>query len=127
MAEAIEFSVQGINEVKATLEKLGKDLESNLELNKELSTTLAQKASAMAPRLTGALAASVVGNPSGERAQIVAGSAAVPYAGVQEYGWPARNIKAQPYLVPAVKNNIGLIVEKYNDSIKESIKKYNLD
>lgn len=126
MAEA-NISIQGVQEVKDTLNKLGRDLESNIELNKELSTTLSQKASALAPRLTGALASSVVGNPSAEKAQIVAGNEAVPYAGVQEYGWPLRNIKAQPYLNPAVNNNMGYIIEKYNDSIQKAIKKYNLD
>ncbi len=126
MAEA-DITIKGINEVKATLNKLGKDLESNIELNKELSTTLSQKASAMAPKLTGALASSVQGNPSAEKAQILAGSAAVPYAGVIEYGWPDRNIDAQPYLNPAVNDNMGYIIEKYNESIKKAIKQYNLD
>lgn len=126
MAEA-NISIQGVKEVTDSLNKMARDLESNIELNKELSSTLSQKASAMAPRLTGALASSVKGNPSAEKAQILAGSDAVPYAGVQEYGWPQRNIKAQPYLTPAVYNNLGYIVEKYNDSIKESIKKYNLN
>lgn len=126
MAEA-NISIQGVKEVEDSLKKLGRDLESNIELNKELSTTLSQKASALAPKLTGALASSVVGNPSAEKAQIMAGSAAVPYAGVQEYGWPQRNIKAQPYLRPAVYNNIGYIIEKYNESIQKAIKQYNLD
>jgi phage gpG-like protein len=125
MAE--EITITGVKEVIDTLNKLGKDLESNEELNKELSSTLSQKASAMAPRLTGALASSVKGNPSAEKAQILAGSAAVPYAGVQEYGWPEKNIQAQPYLRPAVHNNMGYIIEKYNDSIQKAIKKYNLD
>jgi len=126
MAEA-QITITGVNEVKNTLNKLSKDLESNVELNKELSTTLAQKASAMAPRLTGALASSVQGNASAEKAQIMAGSQTVVYAGVQEYGWPEKNIQAQPYLRPAVYNNLGYIIEKYNDSIQERIKKYNLD
>lgn len=126
MAEA-EITISGVKEVTNALNKLGKDLESNIELNKELSTNLSQKASAMAPRLTGALASSVQGNPSAEKAQILAGSAAVPYAGVIEYGWPDRNIDAQPYLNKAVYDNLGYIVEKYNDSIKSAIKKYNLD
>jgi len=125
MAEAI--TVEGIKEVTDSLKKLNKDLESNIELNKELSTTLSQKASAMAPILTGALASSVKGNPSAEKAQILAGSAAVPYAGVQEYGWPDRNIKAQPYLNPAVRDNMGYIIEKYNDSIQKAIKQYDLN
>jgi len=125
MAE--EITIQGVKEVTDSLNKLARDLQSNIELNKELSTTLSQKASAMAPKLTGALASSVIGNPSAEKAQIIAGSAAVPYAGVQEYGWPERNIRPQPYLNPAVKDNIGYIIEKYNDSIQSAIKKYNLN
>lgn len=125
MAEAI--TVNGIKEVTDSLKKLNKDLESNIELNKELSTNLSQKASAMAPVLTGALASSVKGNPSAEKAQILAGSAAVPYAGVIEYGWPDRNIDAQPYLNPAVNDNMGYIIEKYNDSIQKAIKQYNLN
>jgi hypothetical protein len=126
MAEA-EITITGVKEVTDSLKKLGRDLESNIELNKELSANLSQKASAMAPRLTGALASSVVGNPSAEKAQILAGSAAVPYAGVIEYGWPAKNKQAKPYLNPAVNNNMGYIIEKYNDSIQKAIKQYNLD
>jgi hypothetical protein len=125
VAEAI--TVKGVKEVTDSLKKLNKDLEANLELNKELSTTLSQKASAMAPVLTGALASSVKGNPSAEKAQILAGSAAVPYAGVIEYGWPDRNIDAQPYLNPAVNDNMGYIIEKYNDSIQKAIKQYDLN
>lgn len=123
----VEVKIEGLEQVKASLDNLAKDLENNLDLNKELSTTLAQKASTMAPRLTGALASSVVGNPSSNKAQIVAGNGAVPYAGVIEYGWPDKNIEAQPYLVPAVTQNMGYIVAKYNDSIDSAIKKYNLD
>jgi len=125
MAE--EISIQGVKEVTDSLNKMARDLESNIELNKELSTTLSQKASAMAPKLTGALASSVIGNPSAEKAQILAGSAAVPYAGVQEYGWPERNIRPQPYLNPAVNDNMGYIIEKYNDSIQKAIKQYDLN
>ena len=126
MAEA-NISITGVKEVTDSLDKLSRDLKSNIELNKELSTTLSQKASALAPRLTGALASSVQGNPSAEKAQILAGSAAVPYAGVIEYGWPAKNKEARPYLNPAVQNNMGYIIEKYNDSIKKAIKQYDLD
>jgi phage gpG-like protein len=126
MAEA-NISIQGVKEVTDSLNKMARDLESNIELNKELSTTLSQKASALAPRLTGALASSVVGNPSAEKAQIMAGSAAVPYAGVIEYGWPDRNIDAQPYLNPAVNDNMGYIIEKYNESIQKAIKQYDLN
>ena len=123
----VEVTITGIKEIQKALMQVAKDLESNLELNKELSSTLAQKASTMAPRLTGALASSVQGNPSAQKAQISAGSAAVPYAGAIEYGWAKRNIQPQPYLTPAVNKNMGYIIEKYNDEIKKSVKKYDLN
>ena len=125
MAEAVV--IKGVNEAKAAINKFANELENNLTLNKELSSELAQKASALAPRLTGALASSVQGNPSEKKAQILAGSAAVPYAGVIEYGWPAKNKEAKPYLRPAVQNNMGFIIAKYENSIENAIKKYNLN
>ena len=123
MAEA-GISIQGVKEVTDSLNKLARDLESNIELNKELSTTLSQKASAMAPKLTGALASSVIGNPSAEKAQILAGSAAVPYAGVQEYGWPERNIEAQPYLRRAAWDNIGYVIDQFEANLESLKRKY---
>jgi hypothetical protein len=127
MAEVISFSVEGEAQVKAALDKVEKDLIDRSELNKDLSDELSRKASAMAPRLTGALASSVKGNASNDKAQILAGSNVVPYAGVQEYGWPAKNIQAQPYLRPAVFDNMDYIVEKYNKYIESIVRKYDLD
>jgi len=123
----LEVKIEGTQELQTLLTRLANDLESNSELNKELSTNLAQKASSIAPRLTGSLASSIVGNPSPQKAQIVAGSGAVPYAGVIEYGWPDRNIEAQPYLNKTVNSNMDYIVERYKQNIDDNIKKYNLN
>ena len=125
MAEGVTIS--GVNEVNSSLKKLASTLENNLSFNKELSSDLAKKASAVAPRLTGALASSVEGNGTQRKVQILAGSAAVPYAGVIEYGWPQHNIEARPYLRPTVQKNMNYIIAKYEDDIKANIKKYNLD
>jgi hypothetical protein len=127
MAEAISVSVNGEEQVKAALAKIGKDIIDRSDLNKDLSDELSRQASARAPRLTGELASSVRGNPSADKAQIVAGGGGVVYAGVQEYGWPEKNIQEQPYLRPAVYENLGYIEEKYNDYIKSIIKRYDLD
>lgn len=127
MAGAISISVEGEGQVKAALAKVEKDIIDRSELNKDLSDELSRKASAMAPRLTGELASSVRGNPSSDKAQIVAGGGGVVYAGVQEYGWPEKNIQEQPYLRPAVYENLTYIEEKYNDYLKSVIKRYDLD
>lgn len=127
MAEAISISVKGEEQVKAALAKVEKDIIDRSDLNKDLSDELSREASARAPRLTGELASTVKGNPSADKAQIVAGGGSVVYAGVIEYGWPEKNIQEQPYLRPAVYDNLNYIEEKYNDYIKSIIKRYNLD
>lgn len=127
MAEAISISVSGQKEVIAAIHKVEKDIENRIDLNKELSDELSQQASARAPRLTGELASTVKGNASADKAQILAGSNTVVYAGVQEYGWPEKNIQEQPYLRPAVYENLTYIEEKFNNYIGSIIKKYNLD
>ncbi len=126
MAEGFSVVVKGVDNIQLLLSKLGKDIESNSELNKNISSFVAKKASAIAPKLSGALASSIVGNGTSERAQIVAGSSTVPYAGVIEYGWPQKGREARPYLMPAVNNNMKEIVQEYGKGIDQAIRRYNL-
>jgi hypothetical protein len=126
MAEGFKVVVQGIDNIQSLLNKLSKDIESNSGLNKNISSLIANKASAIAPKLSGALASSIVGNGTSERAQIVAGSSSVPYAGVIEYGWPQKGREARPYLMPAVNDNMKQIVQEYGKSIDQAIRRYNL-
>lgn len=95
--------------------------------NKTLGTEIAAKAAAIAPRLTGALASSIRANRAQKRVQIKAGNSKVPYAGVIEYGWPRRGIESQSYLRRAAFDNKDYISQKYEDNIKDIIKKYNFD
>lgn len=124
MAEAISVELNGVKEVQESLKKIESNLTNLTSLNKELGLEFSKKASAMAPKLTGALAASIGYTATPDKAQIYAGSQTVVYAGVQEYGWPEKNIKAQPYLRPAVYDNIKEIVNKYEDYIASIVKKY---
>jgi hypothetical protein len=121
------INIQGVQEVKSSLDKFEKDIESSSDTIQTLGKELASKASAIAPQKSGKLASSVGSKFENKSLQIYAGNETVPYAGVIEYGYPLRNIKEQPYLRPAVNNNMGLIEQKYNEQIEKSIKKYNLD
>lgn len=51
---------------------------------------------------TGRLAGSVRAGRGKTKAVVRAGGARVPYAGVIHYGWPARGISPQPFLVSAL-------------------------
>ena len=62
---------------------------------------MSPSAAAMAPHRSGTLAGSVRGNQAKTMAAVRAGGARVPYAGPIHWGWPRRNIAAQPFLVDA--------------------------
>jgi hypothetical protein len=88
-------------------DRLRRDLKTASRKLDDLSTghgrageIVAARARSLAPRRSGALASSVGsrGTPGAMEAYATA-----PYAGVHEYGWGARHIRAQPYLRPAAE------------------------
>ena len=127
MAEALIINVKGVDTLTALLLKFSDDVKKLNGFGTEIGNLIANNASALAPKRTGALAASIGSVVKENGVQIYAGSERVPYAGVIEYGWPAKNRQAKPYLMPAVQNNMQAIIKKYEDGISGRIKKYNLD
>lgn len=127
MAEALKFTVKGTDLLTVKLLKFAEDVKDAKVFSNDLGSAIIKDASAIVPRKTGALAASLGHTQTATGVQVYAGSQAVPYAGVIEYGWPARGRKEQPYLRPAVYNNIDSVVKKYEDGIDKTIRKYNLD
>jgi phage gpG-like protein len=94
--------VEGARRLRATLKQAGDDLEDLKAAHARAAAIVVARGRPGAPvGETGRLAASVRGSGTKAGAIVRAGSAALPYAGVQEWGWPARHIAAQPFLVPA--------------------------
>lgn len=127
MADGLAVEVTGLRECVKALKDLGDDLSDLKEANGTLGREIASRASALAPVRSGRLAASIKSNKAAKKVQIKAGSARVPYAGVIEYGWAARNIRPQPYLRKAAFENKNYIKDKYEENIKDVIRKYNFD
>lgn len=96
--------VEGGRRLRQTLKAAGDDLSDLKAAHGHAAEIVVPRARAGAPTgETGRLAASVRGSGTKQGAFIRAGSAALRYAGVQEWGWPARHIPAQPYVVPAAR------------------------
>ena len=68
------------------------------------------------PVRTGALRGSIEIDLSGAPEHVDVGSA-LPQAGVLHYGWPAKNIRARPYLEPATVD----LLPQYPDDWLEAI------
>jgi len=112
--------VEGGARLRKTIKAAGDDLS-------DLRAAHARAAEIVVPRMrsgapvgeTGRLAASVRGSGTQTAAIIRAGSAAVPYAAVQEWGWAAKNIPPQPYGVPAAEETEPQWYGAYLDEVED--------
>jgi len=121
--KGVTYEVKGGRRLRATL----KDVESGLEdlkaVHGEVAQIVVDRAMTTVPRVTGALAGTIRGSGTQSMAVIRAGFAKVPYAGVQEFGWPRRNIPPNPYLRPAAHETEPTWLRVYNDEIEELLSK----
>lgn len=77
-----------------------------------------QRASRGAPVLTGALARSVLVPTTGDGVTV---GSNLPYAGVQEMGWAAHNISAQPFLRPALADGTPEVQAAYQAEVQANL------
>jgi hypothetical protein len=96
MAEFLRVRTEGADEVERSLARIGVRL-SDLDFTKIASEGM-RLAAEFAPKVSGALRASIKGSKSKSRATIKAGSARVPYAAPINYGWAKRNIAPSNFL-----------------------------
>jgi hypothetical protein len=90
--------VEGLAKLQRQLKAMGADLDDLKDVMARISQEGARVAAGFAPRRTGRLARTVRGNRAARKAVVSAGRASVRYAGPINYGWPARNIKADPFM-----------------------------
>lgn len=84
--------VDGVDELERDLAKLRDEVSRSGQADGEAAKLVANVARGIGPNRTGALAASYSGWPLERTGEVRSG---MPYAGVIEQGWPARNIAAQ--------------------------------
>jgi hypothetical protein len=96
--------VTGLRELRSELKRLENKREWLREFKQAgrgAAAIAADEARRRVPVDSGELLNSIRPGSTQTRAYIAAGNSRVPYAGVIEWGWPARHIHPQPYLVPA--------------------------
>ena len=99
MADRSRVTITGVEQVSSTLRKAGVSLADMTKANQDAANIVAMLARSTAPRVTGALANATLAYASKEGAGI---RNVLPYFGPIHYGWPSRNIVAQPYVDEAV-------------------------
>lgn len=94
----VTIRVEGARELARSLRRAGVAVADMKAANERVGAIVAVRAKELAPRDSGALAGSV--RPSKQQAGVTvrAGGGRVPYAAVQQWGWPRRNIAATYFL-----------------------------
>ena len=95
--DAIE--VEGLRRTVTQLKRFGARSEDLTAAFQRVGARAEREGKARAPKQSGALAKSVRQSKRQNAVYIYAGKKAVPYAGPVHWGWPKRNITANPWLV----------------------------
>jgi hypothetical protein len=91
------ITVEGAANLRRTLKAAGHDLTDLTSAHRQVGQFVTDSASPRAPRRSGALASSGRPGATQTAALIRYGGARVPYARPIHWGWPRRNISAQPW------------------------------
>lgn len=109
----------------ATMRKAGADLDELREVNAQAARIAAPAVRRLVPRRVGTLAASIRTGATKRAGMIRAGRKSVPYAGVINYGWPARHIKGVQYAnygVAATEPQWTRLYKAYIDKTMKQVK-----
>lgn len=117
--------VEGLREVVRSLEKFGVAVTDLKAVFKKIGNMVVGDATSLAPRRSGALIATIKASNTKNKSIVRAGSARVPYAGVQHYGG-YNNIAPHPFLTDAVAKNRQAAIDEMDNGLADLIRQYKL-
>lgn len=120
-------NIKGLRETVRSLERLGTEVKDLKDVFRSIGNIVVREAQSRAPKLSGALAGSIKASNTKNKSIVRAGSARVPYAGVQEWGWPAHNIAGTRYLSSAVQDKQREVVRELDRELFGLIRKLDLN
>lgn len=124
--DPVTIRVEGLTLVTRQLRRLGLEI---ADLKDAFSTVAAQGArlaAYFAPKRSGTLAGDVRGNRAQSKAVVTAGRVSVPYAGVINYGYAARNIEPALFMQKASDAMEPVAFQELDKEITKQIRKRGL-
>jgi len=105
------------------MKRAGVDIDELKDAHWRAASIVASRAAQMAPHVSGKLAASIRPARQVRRARVQAGRASVPYAAPIHWGWPSRNIGAQPFMSDAAQASESEWVAAYLADVQAALDK----
>lgn len=120
--------IEGMRNLRSTLRAAGDDLAELKSVNAAAASIASTRAQQWAPRSSGALAASVRSSGTKTAGIVRAGNnrrsaSGVPYANAIHWGWPRRNITANPFLSYSAQSTEPTWIRLYTDYLDKTIGK----
>lgn len=120
--------IEGLRETVRNLERLGVAVEDLKEAFSSISREVVAEASGIVPVLDGELVATIRAANTKNRAVIKAGFARRgPYAGVINYGWPAKHIGSTDFLTGPANRDLAGKARQIDANLRLLIRKYHLN
>lgn len=105
MAGGYTVRAHGVTRLTATLGEASIQVEDLKKINREVAGVAAAETVVRAPKRTGRLARSVRTGATKKAGVVRVGTnVKVPYANPVHWGWPAHNIRPQPFAAQAAKD-----------------------
>lgn len=120
--------IEGLRELQKALRNLNDDSRNDMkETHRRAGQIIVEAAAPFVPVQSGALLASIRSAPTTRQGRVRVGNAAVPYAGPIHFGWPARNIRPNPFIYEVLDRRRDEVLRLYEQRIDELIRKHDLD
>lgn len=131
MADVVEWGsgdvrvrVEGLGRTLRALSQAGADAEDMKTVMHDIGTMIVRGANS--PVLTGRLGGSMRAGRAKSRAVVRAGGARIPYAGPIHFGWPAHNIRPNPFLTDSLAKHQGQAVDMLDAGLAGILRKHQL-
>lgn len=113
--------VVGQRRFVATMRKAGADMDELKDVNAQAARVALPAVRALVPRHTGTLAGSIRAGATKRAGVVRAGRKSVPYAGVINYGWPARHITGRLFANTGVARTEPTWAKLYEQFVKKTM------
>lgn len=127
MAAKPAVKVEGARELQRALREMAGNTRDLTKVNKQAAQPVLEEARKLVPVVSGTLRRSIRVSARAKGAAVLAGKNTVPYAGPIHYGWPRRNIEAQPFLIDALAEKRQAVIDTYELYIGQLVVKVDVE
>ena len=120
-----DIEVEGLRQLIRKLEQAGAEVSDLKQAFNRIGNIVVYEAKSIAPKRSGALASTIRAANNKNKAVIRAGGARIPYAMPIHWGWPRRNIEAQPFMTDAIENKRDTVMSQFELEISRIVAKLN--